>query len=108
MSVSPFSVQYDWEVQEYNRRRAAWKASTKAHKHAEKSLRAHAKSERATALQQIQVLGFGRKKVWSIKFLSGSRRRDGSTGSAPVVEDKFGGGYESDEITLTEALVALK
>ena len=59
MSVSPFSVQHDPEVQEYNLRRAAWKASEKARKQEEKLLRMQVKMDREAALQQVQGLGFG-------------------------------------------------
>jgi hypothetical protein len=59
MSVSGYSVQHDFEVQEYNRRRAAWKASEKKRKQEEKSLRIQAKAAREAALQQAKDLGIG-------------------------------------------------
>ncbi|EXJ71919.1 uncharacterized protein A1O5_04420 [Cladophialophora psammophila CBS 110553] len=53
MSVSPYSVQHDPEVQEYNKRLAAWKASEKSRKQEEKLLRDQAKRDRRAALKQI-------------------------------------------------------
>ncbi|KIX93634.1 uncharacterized protein Z520_10540 [Fonsecaea multimorphosa CBS 102226] len=53
MSVSPYSVQHDYEVQEYNKRRAAWKESEKKRKQEEKLLRDQAKRDRKAALKQL-------------------------------------------------------
>ena len=41
MSCCGYSVEQDWEVQEYNKRRAAWKAEEKKRKEEEKLIREH-------------------------------------------------------------------
>jgi hypothetical protein len=61
MSVSGWSVQYDPEVQEYNQRRAAWKASEKKRKQEERFLREQVKvNDKQASLQQAEDLGLGK------------------------------------------------
>ena len=57
MSVTGYSVQHDFEVQEYNQRRAAYKASEKKRKQEEKFLRQQEKATRQGALHQAADLG---------------------------------------------------
>ncbi|OCT54893.1 hypothetical protein CLCR_03185 [Cladophialophora carrionii] len=108
MSVSGYSVQHDAEVQEYNKRRAAWKASEKKRKQEEKSLRAQAKAAREAALQQTKGLGGGEQKNMrpSIRWIRTSPReksRPTLVEGKRLEEDSDG---DSDEITLTDALAA--
>ncbi|ETI23186.1 hypothetical protein G647_04983 [Cladophialophora carrionii CBS 160.54] len=108
MSVSGYSVQHDFEVQEYNKRRAAWKASEKKRKQEEKSLRAQAKAAREPALQQAKGLGGGEQKTMSplIRWIRASRRKKSRPTLAEgkcLEEDSDG---DSDETTLTDALAA--
>ncbi|KIW71432.1 hypothetical protein PV04_03601 [Phialophora macrospora] len=111
MPVSGYSVQHDIEVQEYNRRRAAWKESEKKRKQEEKSLRMQAKAAREAALQQVKDLGIGRKtknKSDPFKWIRSSRKEQPEKTSEPTkgkrLEDDSDG--DSDEITLTDALAA--
>ena len=51
MSVSPFTVQNDFEVQAYNQRRAIYLASEKKRKQEEKALRQAFKNDRRMSLK---------------------------------------------------------
>ncbi len=97
MSVQGYSVSQDGEVQEYNLRRAAYKASEKTRKQEQKRLREQANATREAALKQA---GLGRRMGWSLTAPT-SWRRHAAKATVPV---KFEGGYESDENTLSEAL----
>ncbi|EXJ62957.1 hypothetical protein A1O7_03401 [Cladophialophora yegresii CBS 114405] len=112
MSVSGFSVQHDFEVQEYNKRRATWKESEKKRKEEVKLLRVQAKAIREAALQQLKVLGVGEQKNMRAAFgwIRTSRREKSEKGptsrltEGKLLEDDSDG--DSDEITLTDALAA--
>lgn len=66
MSISPYSVQHDYEVQEYNQRRAAWKASEKKRKEEEKMLREQAKQARKAELKSLETRNNGESPPESI------------------------------------------
>ena len=93
MSLSGFDISHDFEVQEYNLRRATWKASEKAQKQEEKLGCERTKVARDAAPQQV-------RKGWSLKRLGG-RTQYPAKDAGPVA---FDGGFESDEMSLTEAL----
>ncbi|OAL37788.1 hypothetical protein AYO20_02965 [Fonsecaea nubica] len=120
MSVSPYSVQHDFEVQEYNKRRAVWKQSEKVRKQQEKLLRDQAKQDRKAALKQLAVAEKGilhRSPGMVIAHLLRTTdtakprkpfgwlsRKSPSNTDAFVAEDKLDVDSDSDEITLHEAL----
>ena len=98
MLVSGYSVQHDPEVQEYNARRAAWKASEKERKQREKVLREQGRSTRKSAVTGAE----SRSLRPCLKEQKQSKALDSQVqdcGSSAVW-----GTRESDEITLSEAL----
>ncbi|KIW75633.1 hypothetical protein Z517_10375 [Fonsecaea pedrosoi CBS 271.37] len=102
MSISPYSVQHDFEVQEYNKRRAAWKQSEKVRKQQEKLLRDQAKQARKAALKQLAMAEKDTAKPR--KPFGWLSRKSRSKTDVFVAEDKLDVDSDSDEITLHEAL----
>ena len=99
MSVTGYSVQHDYEVQEYNQRRTAWKASEKARKQQEKLLREQAKSTQKAFLMDVGQSE--RRSLWPLS----NRKEDAALKAG--FEVKTVGRWstrDSDEITLSEAL----
>ncbi|OAP56863.1 hypothetical protein AYL99_08975 [Fonsecaea erecta] len=105
MSVSPYTVQNDFEVQEYNKRREAWKASERERKQEEKLLRDKAKHDRKEALKQLAEAERGiaaePRKIFS--WLS----RKSPSKIEVVASKELDDDSDSDEIPLRDALAAL-
>ncbi|KIW96861.1 uncharacterized protein Z519_02252 [Cladophialophora bantiana CBS 173.52] len=99
MSVSPYSVQHDPEVQEYNKRFSTWKASEKSRKQEEKLFREQAKRDRRAALKQIakaERAEVGKAFGWVCQ-------KDRSK-TEVVSAKKLDGDSDSDELSVREAL----
>ncbi|KIW26909.1 uncharacterized protein PV07_06697 [Cladophialophora immunda] len=104
MSVSPYSVQHDFEVQEYNKRRAAWKASEKRRKQEEKLLKEQAKRDRKAALKQLaQAERAEPRKTFGWLCRKSQSRTDVSAAKKLDDDDDDS---DSDEIPLRAALAA--
>ncbi|OQV07733.1 hypothetical protein CLAIMM_12127 isoform 1 [Cladophialophora immunda] len=103
MSVSPYSVQHDFEVQEYNKRRAAWKASEKRRKQEEKLLKEQAKRDRKAALKQLAQAEREPRKTFGWLCRKSQSRTDVSAAKKLDDDDDDS---DSDEIPLRAALAA--